>query len=468
MRQGRSTAAAPPSIFADPVRNTRITLENLLDIINVQGSKLIVLLNNIIVATRAESQPYPMDAVVRIAAAASRALAEEICPGADKRATHSDLIKRHIEIALQGLSTVLLEKLERLVARFPSWKPDSTGRVDNAPRLSGPDSEITFSQDELHCVRHILYAYLPAWTTLDQVINARRELLYPNSNPARGPAPTPKMRAAAASPPCAIITVGPVGSGKSWVLHGAESNIDDTISHAFGRRFPAPPLSEFSVLDPDSVLHGLAAGMGLPFDPTLRSYANFVNHENFCCAVQMRRHLIFDGSGRDPTNICGRVISRLRAHGYRVVFLVVLTSFDTARRRASERERRTGRATSESFTRFVYASLQASLPIYLRGCGGERTAADGVLLYTNDKDGGRPVLEHTLVGEHRSGEHADEHAATLASAISLGKAMLQLPAEPPLQRGAPLAPVFDDDDDTALSMGELYLAAGVMFARLHN
>jgi hypothetical protein len=38
-------------------------------------------------------------------------------------------------------------------------------------------------------------------------------------------------------------------------------------------------------------------------DPSVRPYANFVNHENFLAAVAQRRHLIFDGSGRDPLNV---------------------------------------------------------------------------------------------------------------------------------------------------------------------
>ena len=39
------------------------------------------------------------------------------------------------------------------------------------------------------------------------------------------------------------------------------------------------------------------------------------------------------------------------------------------------------------------------------GRRGGRTAADGALLFTNDTDGGKPTLVHTLVGEHRTGEH---------------------------------------------------------------
>ena len=448
---------AAPCIFADPVRNARVSLENLLDTLNVQGPKPVALLNAVVVAARAEAQPYKADAADRLAAAASRELAEDLGKmGAAERAAQTEMIKRHMASALDGLSQPLLQKLTRFIQLFPSWKPDSKGRVDNAPRLRSEDAECSFSQDELHCVRHLIYCFLPAWTTIDQVISTRRELFKSKATPA-------------SSAPCALITVGPVGSGKSWVLNGGDGKTDEIIGRSFGRRFPAPPLSDFCTLDPDSVLHGLCAGMKIPFDPTLRAYGNFINHENFCCAVSLRKHIIFDGSGRDPTNICGRVISRLRAAGYRVVFLVVLTSFETARRRAIERARRTGRETSESFTRFVYRSLQTSLPIYLNGCGDQASAADGVLLFTNDTDGGRPTLEHTLVGEHKSGVHAHEHAATLSAALALTGELLKLPPEPPTPRGAPPPPMIKhDDDDSSLSMGELMAAAGVLYSRLKS
>ena len=78
-------------------------------------------------------------------------------------------------------------------------------------------------------------------------------------------------------------------------------------------------------MTPASLLAGLGIGavaIGFAFQDIF---------ENFLAGVGLRRHLIFDGSGRDPLNICGRVISRMRAHGYRVLFLVVLTSQQSVR-----------------------------------------------------------------------------------------------------------------------------------------
>ena len=44
--------------------------------------------------------------------------------------------------------------------------------------------------------------------------------------------------------------------------------------------------------------------------------------------------------------------------------------------------------------------------------------------------------------------------------------MLQLPPEPPKMLGR--KPMFEEDDNSALSMGELLAAAGVLIARLHD
>ena len=83
-------------------------------------------------------------------------------------------------------------------------------------------------------------------------------------------------------------------------------------------------------------------GKGKPVDPRVRPYANFLNHENFLTAVAQRRNLIFDGSGRDPLNICGRVISRLTAAGYRVHMVMVLCSYKRCLERAETRRAQTG------------------------------------------------------------------------------------------------------------------------------
>lgn len=106
-----------------------------------------------------------------------------------------------------------------------------------------------------------------------------------------------------------------------------------------------------------------------------------------------------------------------------MIFLVVLCSFATSRRRAISRERKTGRATSEDFTRFIYSSLQTALPIYLKGCG-VGLAADGVLVFINETDGGVPALEYTLVAKPNP---STEYDVAVRAAIRRGAEMLALP-----------------------------------------
>ena len=442
--QSRSRVGAtmrPITIFADPVRTQRVSLLALLDALDVQGPQHVALLRACVTAVAAEANPNHPDAAKRVGAAAIRVIKDEKMVSAGTKAELvqlAELVHTHICIALPELTPQLLQQLHRIFAIAPSWTHSgaSGGSVDAAPTLDGPDAKLTFSQEEMHRVRHLLFCYLPCWTDYDEIMRLRRELFGAKADgAARRAAPlgapqrtgVPVLRLPdSRSPPCAIVTVGPVGSGKSWVLRGKDSPIDSQMARAFGGMFTPPKLSEFCTLDPDAVLHSLCAGMGAGFDASLRPYANFVNHENFHHAIGMRKHIIFDGSARDPVNICGRVISRLRPAGYRVIFLVVLSSFTTARRRGIARGKETGRETTESFTRFVYKSLQKSLPIYLSSIG-EGLAGDGVLFFTNDIDGQRPKLEYVLVGGPHTTAAASEHMALVKVAKQRGAELLALP-----------------------------------------
>ena len=287
----RGAAGAPPAlnIFKDPVKYQRITLENLLDTLNIQGPKPIAVLTAIVSAALADGA----GAEERMVAAAMAALATQ---GEEPDAA---TVRRHISLALSGITPSLLQALLRLIAIFPTWRPATDGRVDNPPLLghASSDAKLSFSQEDMHRVRHLVYCHLPLWTSSETVTQMRQQLF---AKPPSG------------STPCALITVGPVGGGKSWVLRGSGSPIHSIIARELSGVFPAPALSSFAAIDPDSVLHSLCGGIGREINPALRPYANFVNHENFCCGLALRHHLIFDGSGRDPTNICGRVIARLR------------------------------------------------------------------------------------------------------------------------------------------------------------
>ena len=111
-----------------------------------------------------------------------------------------------------------------------------------------------------------------------------------------------------------------------------------------------------------------------------------------------------------------------------MLFVVILCSFQTSRRRAAARQAKTGRETTEGFTRFVYKSLQTAMPIYLRSCG---RASDGILVFENETDGGQAKLAYKLAADQPRRER-DE---TMRAAISRAAELLQLPPMDPRSSG---------------------------------
>ena len=103
--------------------------------------------------------------------------------------------------------------------------------------------------------------------------------------------------------------------------------------------------------------------------------------------------MLFDGSGRDPLNICGRVISRMCAHDYRVTMVIVLCSYDKCLERAKLRQAQTGRETPVSFIDFVFKSLQNAIPLYIRQ---HAHIAERLLLYSNELE---PQLRFMLTAQ---------------------------------------------------------------------
>lgn len=180
-----------------------------------------------------------------------------------------------------------------------------------------------------------------------------------------------------------------------------------------------PPLASFANLDPEECFHFVCGGKGKTVDTAARPYANFINHENFLAAVAQRRHLIFDGSGSKPLNICGRIISRMVAAGYRVFMVVVLCSHATCLERARARQARTGLETPLGFINTVFKSLQKAVPTYLRY---HAKIAERVAVYVNEA---QPVLAHDVL--------ASTPPDGVASAMQTAAQLLALPGEPQLQ-----------------------------------
>ena len=85
---------------------------------------------------------------------------------------------------------------------------------------------------------------------------------------------------------------------------------------------PAP--GAYLTIDPDFWLSANCHN-----DNACRPLVNWCNHENFLKAVELKQHMLFDGTGKSLLNTCGRVIARLKAAGYRIHICIVLASFDT-------------------------------------------------------------------------------------------------------------------------------------------
>ena len=372
-------------ILARDSAKHKLGIEWLLDIFNIQGDKAVALL-----ASALRALAWPSNATTyqgKINHITEELLTEELLKTlrGQEIFVKKSIVQRNVRDALPFLTLELQKKLNRTLELYPNWTFEKDGSVNRAPNVAYDDDRaITFIPEQLHAVRHILFAHLPVLTRLEDVL-AQRKVLIDDSIAIRK-----QPRGAPPSPPCCIVTVGPLGSGKSHLLTEQTSMLDDIIKHDLGDTFPAPPLSSFVTLDPDQVLHGIS---GEPFQPTWRPYGNFINHENFAVAVARRAPIIFDGSAKDPLNICGRVISRLREAGYSVLFLVVLTPYKIARKRADDRAEITERITDDEFMRKVYKALQTALPVYLNALG-PKLAADGALVFTNLKEA--PTLEHTL------------------------------------------------------------------------
>ena len=175
----------------------------------------------------------------------------------------------------------------------------------------------------------------------------------------------------------------------------------------------APAASEYVHIDPDAVITGLCHN-----DNAYRPLANFLNHENFLVALGERRHILFDGTGKDLHNTCGRVISRLKGAGYDVYICIVLASYSTCLDRIAARFKKTGRNVPEKFVRGVFEALVKSVPVYL---SNQPALAKAVVVYDNDTD-----AEPTARVITRDGGDAAE-----ATAFALRMLEMPPPAPPP-------------------------------------
>ena len=352
---------AAPKADSEALLGCKLTMENGLDIFNIQGQNVLDIVNAVIEQPR----PWTDEAAVKKIAEAVAKLKQKDVKELEEN-VKKNMGKAEKLLSKPETAERVREFMGGVNERFKEWRFDKSGRIDNAPRL-GPGDQTSISQEEAHAVRHLAFCDLPLSDIDFTGVSGMRADLF--------------QQAPACDRPDAIVTVGPPGCGKSYLMKSQQGK--DGFAGL-------PPLEQFAVIDPDKTIHFLNGGEGKPVNPASRPMANFINHENFLVAVDQRRPLIFDGSGREPLNICGRVISRMEANNYRVTMVIVLCSYQACLERAKMRQAQTGRATPTSFINFVFTSLQSAVPIYIRN---HANLAQQMLIYDNETT---PELKFTL------------------------------------------------------------------------
>mmetsp|Transcript_13989 Transcript_13989/g.42670 ORF Transcript_13989/g.42670 Transcript_13989/m.42670 type:complete len:244 (+) Transcript_13989:899-1630(+) len=205
------------------------------------------------------------------------------------------------------------------------------------------------------------------------------------------------------SSPVALVTVGAPGCGKSHILF-------KRFVPLVASRFDAPDASEYSHIDPDLFITRLCDN-----DNDFRGIANFCNHESFLVAVGQKKHVIFDGTGKDLINTCGRVISRMKQAGYRIYICLVAASYDTCMRRVALREAAMGRSVPAKFVRLAMENMASAVPVYLLQ---HARICDALIFYDN---------EHETEQEPRVILKGDDNAAR--EALSFFQRANALPTE---------------------------------------
>ena len=105
---------------------------------------------------------------------------------------------------------------------------------------------------------------------------------------------------------------------------------------------------------------------------------------------------VFDGTGKQVLNTCGRIIGRLRPAGYRVHVCVVLASYDACMARIRARFEATGRDVPLPIVQGTFEMLKYAVGVYIRKQAG---LCDRVLVYDNDGDGAPALLATVANGQ---------------------------------------------------------------------
>ena len=174
------------------------------------------------------------------------------------------------------------------------------------------------------------------------------------------------------------------GSGKSYSM--------SQLLPWMTQRFGAPARESYAYINPDLWISKLCDN-----NNTYRALANYCNHETFLTAVGQRRHLIFDATGRQLKNTCGRIIGRLERAGYRVHLVIVLASFSTCWHRIEQRCAGTGRGVPHVIFQETFLDLGGVVPTYLRG--PSQGLCESAVLCNNDQSARASVVYERKVEE---------------------------------------------------------------------
>lgn len=145
----------------------------------------------------------------------------------------------------------------------------------------------------------------------------------------------------------AIVLVGGPGSGKSLI----KNNILEKLNM---------PIGDFVNIDPDEILTWLFLN-----DNRCRKKVNEINDFIYETAINEKKNIIFDGTGKDFNWYSEHLLKRLTDEGYSVNLAISIGNVDEALKRIRERAALTGRDVSDEYTVSVYDSLHKTIPQYV-------------------------------------------------------------------------------------------------------
>ena len=277
--------------------------------------------------------------------------------------------------------------MELIFAQHEAWSIDKTGRADTAPTLPADAPGPELSAAQLLDLKLLAFPLDPPRMLAAETLAGKAKALHASAS------------GGASAPPTALITVGAPGSGKSFVSR--EAGMARLLEAGLG-----PEAGAYLTIDPDFWLTEVCEN-----ENACRPLANWLNHENFLRSVAMRRHMLFDGTGKSLENTCGRVVSRLKAAGYRVHMCIVLASYETCRTNIGERREATGRDVPDAIVQQTFSALQGAVDFYLRH---QASLTERTLVYDNDAR--QMALVASLGG--------DDGATQLDAALSCAEKLL--------------------------------------------